>query len=156
MDKAIVTTFMIIASVVVAVMIFNTVYPAVMESGQAMVSMKNRVDRRLQNQIEVIHAAPSGGYSNVVLVWIKNIGSESIQAVERCDVFFGPENSFGRIPYGEGSSHWTFTIENDTAWKPTATLMLTIELPYSLSEGERYYFKITTPVGIADEYYFSK
>ncbi len=146
---------MIVASVVAAVMVFNAVYPAITTGSSDLVGMKARLDERLRSQIAIIHAAESPDYTDVVLVWVKNVGSSSIKAVERCDVFFGPEGNFQRIPYGSGDPHWVYAVENDSFWKPTATLRVTIDTNYALSPGERYFIKMTTPSGISDEYYFS-
>ncbi len=151
MDKAMTTVFMIIASVVCAILVFNSLYPAVIRSSDAMTSMTIRVDDRLKSQIEIIHAAGDG---NDALVWVKNVGSLRIAAVERCDVFFGPEGNFARIPHGSGDPHWTYEVENDDEWKPTATLKITIHYGSSLSG--RYFVKVSIPNGISDEYYFSE
>ncbi|OUC08928.1 hypothetical protein RY27_06080, partial [Litorilinea aerophila] len=56
MDKAITTALMLIVSVVVSVMVFNTVYPAVNQSSAALVGMRGRIDDRLKSQVEIIHA----------------------------------------------------------------------------------------------------
>jgi archaellum component FlaF (FlaF/FlaG flagellin family) len=159
LDKAITTAFMVIASVVCAVLVFNAVYPAVIKSSDAMISMKNRVDERLKSQVEIIHAAQDG--SNAV-VWVKNVGSLRIASVESCDVFFGPQGDFSRIPYccppsptpTPSAPYWAGEVKNDSDWNPTATLQITI-LDYSLSQGERYFVKVVLPNGISDEDYFS-
>jgi archaellum component FlaG (FlaF/FlaG flagellin family) len=157
LDKTIITAFLIIAGVVTAVAVFNTIYPAIIEGSQAITSMEERIDDRLKSQIEIVHAAPEGQVNpDRAFVWVKNVGSAAIRAVEGCDVFFGPEGDFARIPHGTGNSHWEYTVENDTDWNPTATLKITIDLDYDLSDGERYFIKVVTPNGIADEYYFSK
>jgi archaellum component FlaG (FlaF/FlaG flagellin family) len=156
LDKAITTAFMVIASVVCAVLVFNVVYPAVIKSSDAMISMKSRVDERLKSQIEIIHAAKSA--DDVALVWVKNVGSLRIVSVESCDVFFGKIGEFYRIPYGdgEGNGTWTAEMEGDgSVWDPTTTLKITIDLDYSLSQGERYFVKVVIPNGVSDEYYFS-
>ncbi len=150
MDKVITTSFLIIVSVVCSVLVFNAVYPAVIRSSDAMTSMTIRVDDRLKSQIEIIHATGSG--SNA-FIWVKNVGSLRIIAIERCDVFFGPEGNFARIPYGSGDPHWTYEVENDDEWKPTATLKITIL--DTISADTRYFVKVTTPNGISDDYYFS-
>ena len=156
MDKAIITAFMVIAGVVVAILVFNTVFPAVLQSSDALASMEGRIDERMKSQIDIIHAAESADYTDVALVWVKNVGSLSINAVERCDIFFGPEGNFARIPYGAGDFHWDYDVENDTDWKPTATLKVTIDLDYNLVAGTRYFVKVITPNGVSDEAYFSK
>lgn len=155
MDKAIITVFMIVAGVVAAALVFNAVYPAIVQSNGALVSMGARADERLRSEIAVIHATKSSEYSDVALVWVKNVGASSIKAVERCDVFFGPEGDFRLVPYGTGDPHWEYAVENDSYWKPTATLRVTVDLDYPLVAGERYFFKMTTPSGVSDECYFS-
>ena len=157
MDKTIITGLMIIAGVVCAVIIFNALYPAVTQSSAAMVAMQGRIDGRLKSQIEIIHAVPDGVVTSRVLVWVKNVGSVTINPIERCDVFFGPEGSYMRIPYNAGTApQWTYALENDNSWKPTATLKIAIDVAENLSDGTRYYVKISLPNGISDEYYFTK
>ena len=151
MDKAMTTVFMIIASVVCAILVFNSLYPAVIRSSDAMTAMTVRVDDRLKSQIEIIHATGKAG-SNA-FVWVKNVGSLRIAAVERCDVFFGPEGDFDRIPHGSGNPYWTYEVENDDEWKPTATLKITIIA--TISADTRYFVQVTIPNGVSDEDYFS-
>jgi len=57
MDKTITTALMIVISMIMAVALFNAVYPAVLDSGNAISGMTRRTDERLQSQIEIIHAA---------------------------------------------------------------------------------------------------
>ena len=152
MDKAMTTVFMIIASVVCAILVFNSLYPAVIRSSDAMTNMTIRVDDRLKSQIEIIHATVNAAKTEAY-VWVKNVGSLRIAAVERCDVFFGPEGNFARIPHGAGNPYWTYEVENDDEWKPTATLKITIF--DTVSADIRYFVKVTIPNGVYDEYYFS-
>lgn len=154
MDKTIVTGLLIIAGVVAAVALYNAVYPAVVQSGDALTSRQRRIDERLHSQIEIIHAVPYGVSSNVAYVWVKNVGSSRVTAIQSCDVFFGPEGDFSRIPYGEGQSHWTYDLENGDEWDPTATLKITID--YKDTLAGRYFVKVVLPNGISDEDYFSK
>ncbi len=155
MDKAIITVFLIVAGVIAAVLVFNAAYPAVVQSNSDMASMQARIDERLRSEIEVIHIAKSPDYADVALAWVKNIGTSTIKAIDRCDVFFGPEGAFQRIPYGSGDPHWEYTVENGSTWGPASTLRVTVDLDYVLSPGERYYFKIATPNGISADDYFS-
>ena len=159
MDKAITTTFMVIASVVCAVLVFNAVYPAIIQSSHAMVSMKSRVDDRLKSQIEIIHATGNGSDA---FVWVKNVGSLSIRPVKRCDVvFFEPNSTFSpHIPhkdYAKGKPYWTYeVVGNDSEWNPTATLQITVTLTNTdLLTNTTYFVKVVIPNGISDEDYFS-
>lgn len=155
MDKAITTAFMVIVSVVCAVLVFKAIYPAVIQSSHALVSMRSRVDERLKTQIEIIHAT---GNSSNAFVWVKNVGSLRIRPVERCDVFFGPEGNFSRIPHednaGGSKPYWNYGVEaSDSEWTPTATLKITIYFDSVLSG--RYFVKVVIPNGLSDEDYFS-
>ena len=154
MDKMIVTALLIIAGVVSAVVVFNTIYPAAVQSGDALTSRQRRIDERLRSQIEIIHATGKSDSSDV-FVWVKNVGSSHISAIESCDVFFGLESNFARIPYNEGTPHWEYELENDSAWNPTATLKITIRYGATYPSAGRHFLKVTIPNGISDEYYFS-
>jgi len=167
-DKPIISTFMLIVGIIIATLVFNVVYPAVVRSGDALVNIKNRIDDRMRTKIAIVHATgeldSSGTWQDIngdgdfdVYVWVKNVGALRIAPLERLDVFFGPEGNFVRIPHtneaGGTYPYWTSTIENDTAWNPSATLKITIHYSTVLSSG-RYFIKITTPNGITDRYYF--
>lgn len=169
MDKAITTIFMIIASIITSVMVFNAVFPAITRSRDTLVTMRGRMDERIKSQIEIVHAAgelnqnaawqdtnSDGNFD--VFVWVKNVGAVRIPAVEKIDVFFGPEGNFARIPYqGEANGaypNWEWHLENDDYWNPTATLRITINFSTLLS-SQRYFLKIVLPNGVSDTYYFS-
>lgn len=155
MDKTIITTLLVIAGVIVSVLAFNTIYPAVIESSDTLTNRQRRINERLNSQIEIIHAAKASGYDDVVTIWVKNIGANRISPVENCDLFFGPEGNYSRIPHGIGEGFWSYTVENDSDWDPAATVRITAELDYSLIDGERYFVKFVTSRGVDDEYYFS-
>lgn len=128
MDKTIITALLIIAGVVGAVLTFNAVYPAVVQSSDAMAGRQRRIDERLKSQIEIIHA--TGNDSSNAYVWAKNTGSLTIGAIERCDVFFGQEGNLSRIPHEDDAGGltpwWNYEVEADTEWKPSTTLRITI------------------------------
>ncbi|MBN1856780.1 MAG: hypothetical protein JW846_07505 [Dehalococcoidia bacterium] len=149
MDKAITTILLLIAGIVCTVMVINTVYPAVNRSTAAMVSIAGKADERLQTQIEIIQTAPVG---NDVHVWIKNIGTTQVQAIEQSDLFFGAPGAQTRISYGSGSPYWEYQIENNTEWMPMATLKLTIHL--AAAPSGNYVMKLVLPNGISDEHVF--
>jgi len=157
LDKAVTTALLIIAGVVCMIFVFNSVYPMVNSSSQAMVSMAEQVDERMKSRINIVHAANTANRTSVYL-WVKNIGAQTVKVVDDCDLFLGQDNSFERVPYtteaGGGYPQWTFTIENDTEWKNSATIKITIS--YSSDPGAgTYYTKFILPNGISNEYYFS-
>jgi hypothetical protein len=126
-------------------------------SSQAMVSMAEQVDERMKSRINIVHASSSTDRQTVYL-WIKNVGTQRITAVDDSDVFFGQEYNFERIPYVDDASgsypSWTYTLENDTEWATSATLKITITYNEDPGSGT-YYVKFIIPNGISDEYYFS-
>ncbi len=151
MDKTIVTALLVIAGVISAVFVFNSIYPAIVQSSDAMTSMERRMDERLKSGIQIIHASKSG---STTLVWVKNVGSLRAAPVEMCDIFFGPEGNFVRIPYGTGAGEWQYTLEGAAAeWTPSATVKITIKT--ALTPGVRYFIKIVLVNGVSDESYFS-
>jgi archaellum component FlaF (FlaF/FlaG flagellin family) len=156
-DKAITTALLIVAGVVCMIFVFNSVYPMINRSSEAMVSMAEQVDERMKSRINIVHAANNSTRTEVYL-WIKNIGTQRIVNVEASDLFFGEEDNFDRVPYytdaGETYPRWIFELENDTAWETSATIKVTIT--YSSDPGAGTYFsKFIIPNGISDDYYFS-
>ena len=157
MDKAITTALLIIAGVVCMIFVFNSVYPMINRSSQAMVSMAEKVDERMKSRINIVHAANSANRTSVYL-WVKNVGTQRIVNIDESDLFFGQEDDFERIPYVDdaegGYPQWAYALENDTLWQTSATLKITIT--YSSDPGTGTYFaKFIIPNGISDEYYFS-
>jgi hypothetical protein len=156
-DKAITTALLIIAGVVCMIFVFNSVYPMVNSSSQAMVSMSEKVDERMKSRINIVHAANSANRTSVYL-WIKNVGTQRIVDVDESDLFFGQQDDFERIPYtgdaGTDYPQWDYNLENDDEWQTSATLKITITYTSDPGAGT-YYSKFIIPNGINDEYYFS-
>jgi hypothetical protein len=164
-DKVITTALLIVVSIVMALLLFNNTYPAIQESSAALSSMAARNDSRMDSQIEIVHATgeldgdgwwqdTNGNGDFEVFLWVKNIGSSRIAAIEQVDVFFGPEGNFTRIPpqsqAGGSSPYWSWQVENATDWVPTATLRIAIHYSYPLSSG-RYFAKVVAPNGVSAE-----
>ncbi|MFC1902336.1 hypothetical protein ACFLX3_05385 [Chloroflexota bacterium] len=157
MDKAITTALLIIAGIVCMIFVFNSVYPMINRSSQAMVSMAETIDERMKSRINIVHAANSANRTSVYL-WVKNVGTQRITTIDESDLFFGPSDNFSRVPYtddAEGSyPQWTYDLENDTEWQTSATLKISIAYASDPGAGT-YYTKMVIPNGISDEYYLS-
>jgi len=139
------------------IFVFNSVYPMVNRSSQAMVSMAETVDERMKSRINIVHAANSSDRLTVY-IWVKNVGTTRIVAIEESDLFFGLSDNFTRVSHvddaGGGYPRWGYSLENDTEWQNSATLKITIN--YSSDPGAGTYFtKMIIPNGISDEYFFS-
>ena len=139
------------------IFVFNSVFPMVNRSSQALVSMADTIDERMKSRISIVHAANSSDRKTVYL-WVKNVGSSRIVNIDQSDLFFGQEDDFSRIPYvddaGGSYPRWEYTIENDTEWLSSATVKITITYDTDPGAGT-YYAKFIIPNGISDEYYFS-
>ena len=139
------------------IFVFNSVYPMISRSSDAMVSMAETIDERMKSRINIVHAANTADRTSVY-IWVKNVGTQRIDAIDESDLFFGPSDNFSRISYVDDAGgyypQWAYSLENDTEWKTSATLKITIT--YSSDPGTgTYYTKFIIPNGIADEYYFS-
>jgi hypothetical protein len=169
MEKTIVTAFMVIISVIVSVMVYNTIYPAAVEGSSSLRNMSARMDDRIQSQITIVHATgeldQNGSWQDTngdgdfsILIWSKNIGASRISAVNQVDLFFGPEGNFNRIAQleetGGSYPYWEWEVENDDSWNPTSTLKMTLHYNAPLPSG-RYFIKIVLPNGLSTEYYIS-
>jgi len=139
------------------IFVFNSVYPMVNRSSQAMVSMAETIDDRMKSRINIVHAANSADRLTVYL-WVKNVGSSRIVSINESDVFFGQSDNFTRIPYvddaGGSYPRWSYGIENDTEWKTGATVNITISHNVDPGTGT-YFLKMIIPNGISDDYFFS-
>ncbi len=154
MDKTIVTALLVMAGVISAVFVFNSIFPAIGRTSAAIANMEGRLDEQLKSQIEIIYATRA---DDRVLIWVKNVGALRISAPEASDLFFGPQGNFSRIPYGDPGSpdlHWEYFIENGTEWDPTRTARITI-VGYPWLESGMYFAKMVLPNGVEDQYLFS-
>ncbi len=129
MDKAITSGLFIIASVIASIALINAVIPAVSKSSGALVTANAEAANRIRTDIEVIHVA-SKTSPDQVIVWVKNIGLNTIKPIESGDVFLTTPNEVKRLSHGSGSGaeYWDYTIENGTAWTTTVTVKMTLHL----------------------------
>ncbi|MBK8032955.1 MAG: hypothetical protein IPK17_26435 [Chloroflexi bacterium] len=163
MDKTIATALLIVISIIMAVMLFNIAYPAIVDGGNAIGDMASRAEDQMRTQVNIIHATGeldgAGNWVDTnsnstfdIFVWVKNVGDTRITALERMDVFLWTENYFQHLPYGSGGGapYWTYSFENDDDWVPTATLRLTISFSGQLV-ADRYNIRLTLPNGITED-----
>ena len=164
-----------IAGVLSAAAVFNAVYPAVTRSSGAVLAASARVDDRLKTDVEIIHSVgelDSGGSFQDTngngkfdfLVWLKNVGDTTIDAVAQSDLFLGKTGDFTRIPHESDVEstvfpRWSFSLENsETEWVPKATLRITVTYdspPDATPAQGTYDVKLIVPNGISDEGFFS-
>lgn len=165
MDKAITTALLIVISMVMALMLFNVAYPAVIEGGDSIRNMANRAEQEMKSDVTIIHGASeldgTGWWQDTnangdfeVFVWVKNTGSLRITGLEYLDIFFGPDGAFMRIPSQANANgsypYFTWQVEGDTDWTPVATLRIAIHYEFPLSPGH-YFIKVSIPNGVSDD-----
>ena len=137
--------------------VINSVIPAIGRASNALVASADVADERLSTRLEIIHATGQDAATQSE-AWVKNTGAVRITAVDKVDVFFGPETDFDRIPYGGAGCTapcWEYALENDTEWDPTATLHITIYLTDPLAAGTTYFVKVVAPNGVEDAKFFT-
>jgi flagellar protein FlaG len=157
MEKAIATVMLTVAGIVAIVAVLNALMPAVSRTNASIVATADSVDSRISTQLEIVHAAGASGSASVD-AWAKNVGAVAITPLSRIDVFFGPEDAFFLVPQGSTgcvAPCWSYTIENDSVWNPTATLRISLNLEDTLLAGTTYYIKVVAPNGISDARFFT-
>ena len=132
MDKVLVTTLLTMAAVVAAVMVVNTMLPALGRSTSAVLSSSTAASNRLKTDTEIIHIATDTATFKVY-AWIKNTGASEITAIDSGDLFYKTSTTFDRLPWDDdascpASSCWSYIIEDDTVWNPGVTIKVTVHL----------------------------
>jgi archaellum component FlaG (FlaF/FlaG flagellin family) len=115
--------------VVSAVLVINSVYPAIVRSGNSLTRVATKLDERIESQIKVVYATAELDENGVwqdkgtigkfdVNLWVKNVGASRIIGIDSTDIFYGVEGNFARIPYttdaGGGYPQWSYSLENGT------------------------------------------
>ena len=156
MDKVLVTTLLTMAAVVAAVMVVNTMLPALGRSTSAVLSSSSAASARLKTDTEIIHvASDTSGSPKIVYAWVKNVGGAEITAIDSSDLFFKTSTTFDRLSYNASCSSdcWSYTIEGDTIWRPGATIKVTINLT-TLATGD-YLVRFITHNAVSAEKEFT-
>ena len=156
-------------SVVASVLVMNSVFPAIVRSGNSLARMTDRLDDRIASQVKVVYATAeldeNGTWQDVdsdtyfdVTFWAKNVGAARIIGIDETDIFFGVEGDFARIANaidaGGTYPQWAHTIENGTDWTNAITVRFSIHYSVTKSSDE-YFVKVIAPTGAYDDHYFS-
>ena len=169
MDKAIITILLTIAGIVAASMAISAINPTIQHTNSSLVMAADKMNNRIQSQIEIIHATGELNSAGVwqdsdsdgrfdVFVWVKNVGTARILDEKESDLFFGTVGNISRIPninYATSTyPHWSNTYETGSEWGQTNTIKISIEYTSTQSQGT-YYIKFSIPNSVIDEYTFS-
>ena len=143
--------FLIVTMAIIA-MAMASLAPAIGRAGDAIVSSADVASERRSSRIDIVHVAGEVGASQVE-IWVKNVGSNRLVALERTDVFFGTPTDLQGFPYGGAGCTapcWQDELENDTEWNQTATLHITVLLTTPLAASTRYSARVVAPTGVDD------
>ena len=151
MDKVLVTTLLTMAAVVAAVMVVNTMLPALGRSTSAVLSSSTAASDRLKTDTEIIHVATDTATFKVY-AWIKNTGASEITAIDSGDLFYKTSTTFDRLTYNAGACTdcWSYSIEDDTVWNPGVTIKVTVHLT-SLATGNYLVRFVTRNAVVAEK-----
>jgi len=164
-----VSALLVIAGVVAAVMVVNSVLPAISGSSNSIAQASAKVSDRIETQVSIVYATgeldTTGTWQDTnsdsdfdITVWVKNVGNARILDVGQMDVFLGRSGTFARIPYvddaGASYPRWVYALENGDEWENSVTAKITIHYS-STQASDTYMVKVITPSGAYDEHYFS-
>jgi len=157
-DKVIVTGLLVIASVTAAVLVITTILPTISSSSQSVASAQREAADRMRTSIEII-AVSSNAAGIQIDVWVKNVGTKTITAIDRSDVFLAQEGTrFDAMTYDQGGAPNTWKTElNEPTWSRGDTLHVVIAIDASEPVGDGdHTLMVSTPNGITAEKSFQK
>ncbi len=161
MSHVIISEVFVTVTAIIIVSVFAATFLGNLQQlRDAQILVTQSLQEKMSVDIKIIYAV---GYENedIVKVWVKNTGLESIpfNLIKSGDLFFGPSGESTYIPYNSSSlPTWNFTILNDVdsddCWDRGETILITIHLDSPLSKGD-YYVRYVAYTGEYDEYSFS-
>ncbi len=158
MDKVIVTGLLVIASVTAAALVVNAILPAISSSSQSAISAQREAADRIRTNIEIL-AVSSNSDGTQVDVWVKNVGTKAITAIDRSDVFLAQEGTrFDAMTYNQDGGPNTWKTEPiEPTWSRGDTLHIIIEVDPGKPVGDSdHTLIVSTSNGITAEKYFQK
>ena len=129
MEKAITTALLIIASIIAAMALVNAVIPAMGKSASALATANSTTADRIRTDIEIIHATGDDS-SDVITVWVKNVGTKKIAPIKSSDIILTTPTTVASLPYVDGCSSecWDFSLEGGASdWSQAVTVKFTLK-----------------------------
>ena len=144
MSQAITTSLLIIASIVAALALINSVIPAMGKSASALAMANSATADRIRTDIEIIHATGAEG-NDVITVWVKNVGTKKIVPITSSDIILTTPTTVASLPYVSGCSSECrdYALEGGASdWSRAVTVKFTLKT--SVTTGV-YTVKISSP-----------
>jgi len=130
-QTTITTALLVIASIVAVVALINAVIPAAGKGSGALKSANSTAAERIKTDIEIVFAS-GNSTGDELTFWVKNIGSNSIKAIDESDIFLTTPSTITRIPYTGSATQnprWEYVIEgSESAWTPAVTVKVELHL----------------------------
>jgi flagellar protein FlaG len=142
-DETISTAILAVATIIAAIVLINSIYPALYGTAGSILSMNSMASDRMRTDIKILTEwYPGGNPEDLGLVaWIKNTGSTTIsgQAMNSTDVFLNTGGGqSARIPMTGSTNNWTYAIlggDGDANWDPGETVQVTVHYLDGVSPG---------------------
>ena len=149
------TAMFLITAVLAAGVLINAVFPVVYQMAGTFNSATHASDVRLRTDFTIVTTF-AGGDPYHGQIWMKNIGSQPISAVEiqSSDVFFGPVGNFHRLTWASNPAPgaWIYQLSdlnNNNLWDPGETLEIDAYPGGTApSSGSYLYFQFVLPNGV--------
>lgn len=161
-ESVITASIITVACVVCATMLISALYPAMDRASSSAIVTAEAMGDRITTAIEIIEKAKDSSDSSKCYIWIKNIGSATIDGIDSVDVFFGETGEFTRMSYSDplSAKSWNYDLlggDGDDRWDPKETLEINIENVDTINAGAgyEYYVKIIIYNGESAEDVFS-
>ena len=131
MEKVIATALLTTAAVVAAVMLINALLPSATRGSSSIRSSSESASSQIETDIDII---ATDHPTTTVVLWIKNVGTADVIAIDNSDVFLEETGgvSFTRMTYEDPQATtdtWRYILEDgETVWKPNNTVRIVITL----------------------------
>jgi flagellar protein FlaG len=158
MEKAITTALLVIASIIAAIALTNSVLPAVGRSTGAVLTSSAEVAGRVKTDLSIVFA--SGNTSSTeITYWTKNVGLQEILGADKSDLFLTTPTVIKRIDHlascsSESPDCWSYSFEGGaTNWIQATTIRVSVRL-ITLTTGQ-HTVRFVVPNGVSAEKVFS-
>ncbi|MBM2819383.1 MAG: hypothetical protein HW410_1065 [Nitrosarchaeum sp.] len=147
---------LIIASIVVATSVAGIVMSKVGSFESTFTATSESQKNIMLTKLTIPYAIKNATSTNIVEVWVKNVGIDPVTNPTSMDVYFGPIGSVKRYQYDTSAidDTWKFKTLPTIIQKTDAVQIRITESNPGLSAGT-YMIRITAPNGVYSDYIFS-
>ena len=124
-----------------------------------MITANAAVSDRIKTDIDVV-LAYGDTVSDQIVFWPKNVGTQTISAIDQSDIFLKSPSATVRVPYWNGGGspppdYWVYTLENGSAWTQAVTVKVTLHMAATTVATGLHTVKMAVPNGVSAEKEFS-